>query len=218
MGWENETGRMDFKFFWGGEGDAPFMTAPFSLERKWGVPSEKKSPGPPETRLFALCASHARRKEQPTTSKVALCASRHVHLVVPALTRSYCRKEYGAPGMRGNHHSAPLPQCAPASRHRDVHGHRHLHLRAWLLADEPPEDRQAQHDGQRAAAHPDDSLLPRKGRWLAGWDDPTKIPIEDIIELWREQSSKGEYANSLYWGAARACWTRWPPPRTLERL
>jgi hypothetical protein len=52
----------------------------------------------------------------------------------------------------------------------------------------------------------------------AGWDDPTKIPIEDIIELWREQSSKGEYANSLYWGAARACWTRWPPPRTLERL
>ena len=26
----------------------------------------------------------------------------------------------------------------------------------------------------------------------AGWDDPTKIPIEDIIELWREQSSKGE--------------------------
>ena len=52
----------------------------------------------------------------------------------------------------------------------------------------------------------------------AGWDDPTKIPIEDIIELWREQSSKGEYANSLYWGAAWACWTRWPPPRTLERL
>ena len=36
----------------------------------------------------------------------------------------------------------------------------------------------------------------------AGWDDPTKIPIEDIIELWREQSSKGRYANSLYWGAA----------------
>jgi hypothetical protein len=35
----------------------------------------------------------------------------------------------------------------------------------------------------------------------AGWDDPTKIPIEDIIELWREQSSKGRYANSLYWGA-----------------
>ena len=35
----------------------------------------------------------------------------------------------------------------------------------------------------------------------AGWDDPTKIPIEDTIELWREQSSKGEYANSLYWGA-----------------
>ena len=32
----------------------------------------------------------------------------------------------------------------------------------------------------------------------AGWDDPTKIPIEDIIELWREQSSKGRYANSLY--------------------
>ena len=40
-----------------------------------------------------------------------------------------------------------------------------------------------------------------------------RIRIEDIIELWREQSSKGEYANSLYWGAARACWTRWPPPR-----
>ena len=56
----------------------------------------------------------------------------------------------------------------------------------------------------------------------AGWDDPTKIPNSpsktSCIELWREQSSKGEHANSLYWGAARACWTRWPPPRTLERL
>ena len=28
-----------------------------------------------------------------------------------------------------------------------------------------------------------------------------RIRIEDIIELWREQSSKGRYANSLYWGA-----------------
>ena len=36
----------------------------------------------------------------------------------------------------------------------------------------------------------------------AGWDDPTEIPVEDIVELWREQFSKGRYANSLYWGAA----------------
>jgi hypothetical protein len=33
----------------------------------------------------------------------------------------------------------------------------------------------------------------------AGWDDPTKIPVEDIIEIWREQSSKGRCANSLFW-------------------
>ena len=25
----------------------------------------------------------------------------------------------------------------------------------------------------------------------AGWSDPTKIPVDDIIELWREQSSHG---------------------------
>jgi len=25
MGWENETGRMDYKFFWGGEGDTPLI-------------------------------------------------------------------------------------------------------------------------------------------------------------------------------------------------
>ena len=65
MGWENETGRMDYKFFWGGEGDTPFMTAPFSLERKWGVPSEKKSPPPRQD--FSLCAprTHVARSNQP---------------------------------------------------------------------------------------------------------------------------------------------------------
>ena len=54
MGWENETGRMDYKFFWGGEGDTPLMSAPLFDRNKWGVPSEKKA-RPPETRLFALC-------------------------------------------------------------------------------------------------------------------------------------------------------------------
>ena len=37
MGWENETGRMDYKFFWGGEGDTPFMTA----LRQWASPGRR---------------------------------------------------------------------------------------------------------------------------------------------------------------------------------
>ena len=30
----------------------------------------------------------------------------------------------------------------------------------------------------------------------AGWCDPTKIPVDAIIELWREQSSHGRYSNN----------------------
>ena len=32
----------------------------------------------------------------------------------------------------------------------------------------------------------------------AGWSDPTKIPVDDIIELWREQSSHGRYSNQFF--------------------
>ena len=32
----------------------------------------------------------------------------------------------------------------------------------------------------------------------AGWDNPTKVPVDDIIELWREQSSHGRYASPFF--------------------
>ena len=35
----------------------------------------------------------------------------------------------------------------------------------------------------------------------AGWDDPAKIPAAEIVEIWREESSKGRYSNSFLWGA-----------------
>ena len=34
----------------------------------------------------------------------------------------------------------------------------------------------------------------------AGWQDPTKIPASEIVEIWREEASKGRYANSFLWG------------------
>ena len=33
----------------------------------------------------------------------------------------------------------------------------------------------------------------------AGWTDPTKIPVDEIIEIWREESSKSRYANAFLW-------------------
>ena len=79
-------------------------------------------------------------------------------------------------GIRHPGHACKSPLHAPLQ-------YLHLHLRAWVLADEPAEDGQAQHDGQRAAAHPDQCILMAVcslGK-DAGWDDPTKIPVEDII-------------------------------------
>lgn len=32
----------------------------------------------------------------------------------------------------------------------------------------------------------------------AGWSDPTKIPVDAIIELWREQSSHGRYSKQFF--------------------
>ena len=32
----------------------------------------------------------------------------------------------------------------------------------------------------------------------AGWDDPTKVPVEDIIHLWREQASHGRYTSQFF--------------------
>eukprot|EP00966_Prymnesium_polylepis_P112347 2598831-Prymnesium_polylepis.1 len=33
------------------------------------------------------------------------------------------------------------------------------------------------------------------------WDDPTKIPVEEIVEEWRDQSKKGRYEGAM-WRAA----------------
>ena len=54
-----------------------------------------------------------------------------------------------------------LLQHSPHHRSCGLHRSGHLGLRARLLADEQPEDRASLVDGQRAAAHPDDHLLPR---------------------------------------------------------
>jgi hypothetical protein len=35
----------------------------------------------------------------------------------------------------------------------------------------------------------------------AEWKDPTKIPVEEIIDNWREESKGGRYLNKLLWGA-----------------
>ena len=31
--------------------------------------------------------------------------------------------------------------------------------------------------------------------------DPAKIPVEEIINIWREESEVGRYLNKLIWGA-----------------
>ena len=31
--------------------------------------------------------------------------------------------------------------------------------------------------------------------------DPAKIPVEEIINIWREESEAGRYLNKLIWGA-----------------
>ena len=31
-------------------------------------------------------------------------------------------------------------------------------------------------------------------------EDPTKIPVEEIIDIWREESKGGRYLNKLLWG------------------
>ena len=33
------------------------------------------------------------------------------------------------------------------------------------------------------------------------WEDPTKIPVDEIVEEWRTQSSKGRYEAAM-WRAA----------------
>jgi len=40
--------------------------------------------------------------------------------------------------------------------------------------------------------------------WELGkeWEDPTKIPVDEIVTEWREQSSKGRYEVAM-WRAAR---------------
>ena len=35
----------------------------------------------------------------------------------------------------------------------------------------------------------------------AGWEDPTKIPVDEIVEEWRAQSEKGRYESAM-WRAA----------------
>uniref|UniRef100_A0A7S0Q1D0 HAT C-terminal dimerisation domain-containing protein n=1 Tax=Coccolithus braarudii TaxID=221442 RepID=A0A7S0Q1D0_9EUKA len=34
----------------------------------------------------------------------------------------------------------------------------------------------------------------------AEWKDPAKIPAEQIIDIWREESKGGRYENKLMWG------------------
>ena len=34
----------------------------------------------------------------------------------------------------------------------------------------------------------------------AGWMDPAKIPVSEIVQIWREEASLGRYANQLVWG------------------
>ena len=34
----------------------------------------------------------------------------------------------------------------------------------------------------------------------AEWKDPTKILVEEIIDIWREESKGGRYLNKLLWG------------------
>ena len=34
----------------------------------------------------------------------------------------------------------------------------------------------------------------------AGWMDPAKIPVSEIVQIWREEASLGRYANQLIWG------------------
>jgi hypothetical protein len=36
---------------------------------------------------------------------------------------------------------------------------------------------------------------------LAGWEDPTKIPVDEIVEEWRGQSKRGRYESAM-WRAA----------------
>ena len=31
--------------------------------------------------------------------------------------------------------------------------------------------------------------------------DPSKIPVEEIIDIWREESKAGRYLNKMIWGA-----------------
>ena len=35
----------------------------------------------------------------------------------------------------------------------------------------------------------------------AEWKDPAKIPVEEIIDIWREESKSGRFLNQLVWGA-----------------
>ena len=35
----------------------------------------------------------------------------------------------------------------------------------------------------------------------AEWKDSTKIPVEEIIDIWREESKSGRFLNQLVWGA-----------------
>ena len=35
----------------------------------------------------------------------------------------------------------------------------------------------------------------------AEWKDPSKIPVEEMIDIWREESKGGRYLNKLLWGA-----------------
>ena len=37
-----------------------------------------------------------------------------------------------------------------------------------------------------------------RGHWP--WQDPTKIPVEEIIAIWREECKGTRYANKLIWG------------------
>ena len=39
----------------------------------------------------------------------------------------------------------------------------------------------------------------------AHWEDPSKIPVDEILEVWREQSKKGRYEAAM-WSEAGLEW------------
>ena len=69
-------------------------------------------------------------------------------------------------------------------------------MRARLCADEQPQDGAALVDAKKVLLR----LLMTICSLGAEWKDPTKIPVKEIIEEWRAQSTRGRY-ESRVWSA-----------------